>query len=484
MLTTPSRSFRTEAASAGSDAKRTEDRGRRLTVEGVVVAVVTIFGFRVGARPIHDNSMFTHLRTGVDMLRTGGIPRVDHYSFTAAGHPWVVQSWLAEWTYALANQLGGLRLVVLEQGLLTGLLCFLIARLARTGSPLRTAAAALIATGAGVALWSQRPLLFGFICLALLVTVVERRRSPWLLVPLMWVWVNTHGSFVLGAGFLGAVLIGGLLDRSDRLRDDLRYVVAFVVGLLVSAVNPLGPKLLVFPLSIQSKASVFSRVVEWRSPDFQRPGELFTLCFLVLAVVMLLRRRTSWTDLLPFVGLFALGLIAVRNLPAAGVVLAPVLARAFAAERPAGGKVNVVSHAFVALLVVMASVFAVTAIAPDPIDTSSYPVAAVTYLENQGLLTGSHRLAHQDLVGNYLELRYGSRVKVFIDDRVDMFPVPVSDQYRDLSYGTGDPLGVLDRQHIDVVLWRDDRPLVPLLRVAAAWQQAYAKGHWVVFTRR
>src|SRR5437764_12874068 len=142
MLTTPSRSFRTEAASAGSDAKRTEDRGRRLTVEGVVVAVVTIFGFRVGARPIHDNSMFTHLRTGVDMLRTGGIPRVDHYSFTAAGHPWVVQSWLAEWTYALANQLGGLRLVVLEQGLLTGLLCFLIARLARTGSPLRTAAAA------------------------------------------------------------------------------------------------------------------------------------------------------------------------------------------------------------------------------------------------------------------------------------------------------------------------------------------------------
>src|SRR3954470_12999587 len=131
MLTATRRSFRSEPRILGSDTKRTEGGRRRLTVEGVVIAVVTIFGFRVGARPIHDNSMFTHLRTGFDMLRTGSLPRVDSYSFTAPGHPWVVQSWLAEWTYAAANQIGGLRLVVLEQGLLTGLLCFLIARLAR-----------------------------------------------------------------------------------------------------------------------------------------------------------------------------------------------------------------------------------------------------------------------------------------------------------------------------------------------------------------
>src|SRR6059036_3372344 len=130
MLTT-SRSFRGEAGNAGVDPKRTAAERRRLTIEGVVVAVVTIFGFRIGARPIHDNSMFTHLRTGVDMVRTGGIPRVDHYSFTANGHLWVVQSWLAEWTYGIANQLGGLRLAVLEQGVLTAVLCLLMARLAR-----------------------------------------------------------------------------------------------------------------------------------------------------------------------------------------------------------------------------------------------------------------------------------------------------------------------------------------------------------------
>src|SRR4051812_30183961 len=81
-------------------------RRMAVTVETIVVAVFAISGFRLGARPIHDNSMFTHLRTGVDMVRSGAIPRVDPYSWTAHGHPWVVQSWLAEWSYGVLERLG------------------------------------------------------------------------------------------------------------------------------------------------------------------------------------------------------------------------------------------------------------------------------------------------------------------------------------------------------------------------------------------
>ena len=62
--------------------------------------------------------MLTHLRTGIDMARGLGIPRMDPYSFTAPGHAWVVQSWLPEWTYGWAYRLGGFRLVLLEQALL------------------------------------------------------------------------------------------------------------------------------------------------------------------------------------------------------------------------------------------------------------------------------------------------------------------------------------------------------------------------------
>jgi len=246
-------------------------------MESLFTAAVVLFGFRLGARPIGDNSMFTHLRTGIDMVATGSIPRSDPYSFTAASHRWVVQSWLPEWSYGWAHRLGGYKLVVFEQAVLVALLAWLVVRLARAGSPLRTALAGITAVGVGTALWTPRPLLFGLICMALLIAIVERRRSPWLLLPVVWLWVNSHGSFPLGLAWLGARALGEGLDWRAWPRDTLRYVGWFVAGLLVSVANPLGARLLTFPLTLGEKREAFQNIVEWRSPDFSRSGGYFAL---------------------------------------------------------------------------------------------------------------------------------------------------------------------------------------------------------------
>jgi len=132
-------------------------RVRAPKMEALFGAVLVLFGFRLGIRPIHDNSMLTHLRTGIDAVNGHGIPRVDPYSFTAAGKTWTVQSWLPEWTYGWAHSLGGYRLVVLEQALLCAGLAWLIFRLSRAGSPLRTTLAAVVAIGIGAPYWSPRP---------------------------------------------------------------------------------------------------------------------------------------------------------------------------------------------------------------------------------------------------------------------------------------------------------------------------------------
>ena len=456
--------------------------------------------------------MFTHLRSGVDMVRSGAIPRSDPYSFTAHGHPWVVQSWLAEWTYGILEEIGGLRLVVLEQGLLTALVALLVARLARSSSPWRSVAGGLISIGAGVALWSPRPLLFGLVCFALVVTIVERDKPVWLLVPVAWVWVNTHGSFVFGVLWLGAVVVGELFDSGRLPVARLRQLGVLVVGLVVGAVNPLGPKLLLFPLAVGDKSSVFRRVVEWRSPDFQSFEGLVTLTFLGIGLVVLLRTRTAWRDILPVVDFLALGLIAVRNLPTAAIVLAPALGRALrrrsvaeehtapgageqagpgAGEQAApadGDQATPVSppvHPAFALAVgLLAVVFVVGAARHEPVRVTAYPDAAVTRLHDEGLMAASHRVASQDFVGNFLELRFGTKARVFVDDRADMYPVAVSDDYYDLLLGRPDSLGVLDRRAIDVVLWKDDRPLVGLLRLSPAWVEHAHDGTWITFVRR
>lgn len=465
--------------------------GRRFSprLETLFIATFILLGFRLGIRPIGDNSMFTHLRTGIDMVSGFGIPRVDPYSFTAGGQEWVVQSWLPEWTYGWAHRLGGFRLVVLEQAAIICLLVWLVTRMVRAGSPLRTAFGCLMVVGTGAAFWSPRPLLFGAVCMALTITVVEARRTHWLLIPVAWLWVNSHGSFPLGLAWLAALAVGEAMDWRAWPRDAMRYVGGFTAGLAVAVLNPLGVKLLAFPFTLGGKRDAFERILEWMSPNFQAPPALIALVFLVPAMVLLVRARLGWRDVVPVVAFMVAGLIAVRNLPITAVVLAPVLGRVL--KRPtwlpppppapaAGDRLN---RLFAAALAAAFAVFGLSVLTNDPIDLEGYPVEATDFLEENGLLDEPHRVAHLDFVGNYFELRFGRDVQVFIDDRYDMFPVELSRDYRRLLNGHPEWQAILDTRQVDVVLWDDELPLTSLLELSGQWLEIYDEGDWVAFRR-
>jgi len=465
---------------------RVTSRLRSPRLESLFVATFVLFGFRIGIQPIGDNSMLTHLRTGIDMVRGRGIPRMDTYSFTASGQEWVVQSWLPEWTYGWAYRLGGFRLVVLEQAVLVALLVWLVVRLARAGSPLRTAFGGLIVVGLGSPFWSQRPLLFGAICMALTITIVESRRSQWLLVPVVWLWVSSHGSFPLGLVWLGARAVGEAFDWRAWPRDAARYVGGFAVGLVVAVVNPLGAKLLAFPFTLGDKREAFERIIEWMSPNFQAPPALI---FLSIAMLLLTRARLSWRDVVPAVAFVAAGLLAMRNLPIAAVVLAPVLGRVLKRPDslpplpPPTASRQRVNRVFAAAIAAAFVIFGLSVRANDPLELSGYPVEATDFLEDSGLLAAPHRVAHPDFVGNYWELRFGRRVKVFIDDRYDMYPVEVSRDYQRLLTGRPQWQAILDVRQIDVILWDKDLPLTSLLKSNGQWLEIFADDDWVVFRR-
>ena len=460
-------------------------------MEALFGAVLVLFGFRIGIRPIADNSMFTHLRTGIDAVGGLGIPRVDPYSFTAPQTAWTVQSWLPAWTYGWAHSLGGTRLVVLEQGLLCAGLAWLMFRLAKAGSPVRTAIAASVAIGIGFAYWSPRPLLFGLICMALVITVVEGRQSPWLLVPIVWFWVQSHGSFPLGLVWLAARAFGQWLDWKAWPYDTMRYIGAFAVGLVLSVVNPLGARLLAFPFTLLEKQSNFASILEWQSPNFRGLEGRFALVFLVAALVILFRAKVSWRDLMPVAAFVVISLLAMRNLPALAVVIAPVLGRALrrpeGTSRPSDADARLtpsrqrMNPAVMAAIVAMFVLFAASIWTSPAIEAAGYPETAVTYLDEEGLLTEPHRLAHQDFVGNYLTLRFGRRVPVFVDDRYDMFPDDVARDYRTMRAGGPEALSLLNRYEIDVVLWNRDQPLATVLAASDAWTEVFRDGEWVVY---
>ena len=193
-------------------------------------------------------------------------------------------------------------------------------------------------------------------------------------------------------------------------------------------------------------------------------------------------------DAVPAVGFVALGLVAQRNLPLAAVVLAPALGRALAPgrDRPPAARrePSSVNLGFAVVLALAFAIFAAGIYRQAPLSLKSYPVAAIDVLQQSGLRGPSHRVAEQDVVGCFFDLRFGDKARVFVDDRYDMFPLSVSDDYAHLLKGNPDSLEVLDRRKVDVVLWDKSLPLVGTLNATGKWQEVYRKGDWVVLHRQ
>lgn len=486
----------TTVADTASAADTTHHR-RSLSLETLVVATLGVFGLRVGLRDMSDNSAFVHLRTGIELTRNWHIPRTDPYSFTAHGQPWTVQSWFASLLYGAAFRFAGamggssarLHGVLILQGLLMAMLALVIANLARTGVATRTMLSASVAVLLGAVYWSPRPLIFGLLGLGLVVTVVERRAHWAWLFPITWVWVNTHGSFPLGLAWLGMTTVGFGLDRRRLDQMHLRYVGSFVGGLLVATLNPLGPRLLLFPFSIEAHADAFRRVVEWHSPDFQSSDGLAVLVLLSIALLIVCRGRLEWRDSLPLVTFVALALLSLRNVAPAGVVLAPVLGRALGPSsgdprtaRPPDQLRLILNRAVALALGALSLLFVLLSLRGSGLDLSTYPTAAVTWMDSRGLLDPArHRVAEQDVVGCYLILVKGTKGRVFIDDRVDMYPTRVSADYDKLLAAHPTSPAILSRYAVDVVLW-DKRLALPAVLRGTGWTSVYEDRHWVVLS--
>ena len=120
----------TSSEARGSGRFRSLGRIRRKGVSrGAIIGWFAAFlGAVSGAAALGDNSFFTHLTTGRRIL-DGHLPSTDPYSFTAYGHPWVIQSWFASLLYGLGDKVGhgmGIRLMVAA---LSALLAVLLWRL-------------------------------------------------------------------------------------------------------------------------------------------------------------------------------------------------------------------------------------------------------------------------------------------------------------------------------------------------------------------
>ncbi|MGZ4785057.1 MAG: hypothetical protein ACXV5S_05260, partial [Acidimicrobiales bacterium] len=269
-----------------------------------------VWGVSIGIDQLSDNSFFTHLATG-RLILANGIPHHDLYSFTAAGEPWVVQSWLASVLYGWIDSWFGVVGLRLLMAALTGALGAMVWRLTR---PARSLAGRIVIAGCvlgvGSSVWAPRPLLIGLVLLTIALLVAEKGLDPRWLLPVFWLWVNVHGSFPLGLVALGCLWIGARADGKDGAVE-LRGLLWGGAGTLLGAVSPLGPVLLIFPVRLLGRMDVLREVIEWQSPSFSSAWARLFLLQVVIGVLALVR-RPSYRAAIPLVVFTAAALLGVR----------------------------------------------------------------------------------------------------------------------------------------------------------------------------
>lgn len=458
----------------------------KLPLSTVVGAGLVVWAARVATSPLHDNSFLTHLATGRRILESSSIPRSDPYSYSAAGEPWVVQSWLASVLYAWIESVfgaSGLRVVFALLFVLLVVAVWMLTAPARSLAPRLLIAALAVAIGSGA--WSyQRPLLFGLLGVVAVLLALDGRLSPYLLLPVMWIWVNTHGSFPFAVVLIVTVALGRRLDGA-RVDQEMRLGVFVVGGILLSAINPLGPRLLVFPLELLQRREVLGFIVEWQPPAF---ADVWSLAYLVLVVLVLgtLVRQPKWASFVPVAVFLPLSLVAQRNIAIATLVLVPVAAHGLAGLGSITGENRTRAATGGTLAFLMLAVLVVNSrLVAMPLDLSSYPVAAVAYVDasRSGAAQGLERVVTSDEVGNLLGY-FGVQEMVFMDDRVDMYPREVILEYVTLQRGASGWEEILDRHDVQYVIWDRGGPLDSLLLEVDTWRVVWLDVDFRVFCRR
>ncbi|HYF47586.1 MAG TPA: hypothetical protein VD926_15330, partial [Acidimicrobiales bacterium] len=423
----------------------------------------------------------THLATGRLILDSGAIPTTDPYSFTAHGEPWTVQSWLASVAYAGAEDLAGLVGIRLLVAITTAGLCYLLWRLSEPAGAVVTRVGLILPVLAiGFDGWTERPMLFGLLGLAAVHVLANGTGRAWLAAPIFALWVNTHGSFPLGGALLGLLLVGRLLDRQP-VRREAQVLGWAVVGVLLGGINPLGPRLIFFPIEMLGKMEALGNVKEWQPPSYDELGPQVFAALLLVALPLLLLRHRSWRSILPALVFVGLALTTARNVAPASIVLFAALAPALRGIGDDHGREpRPILRPAAAVVILMAGLAATGSLLGPDTDLVGYPEEAVAWMEDNDLLGPDSRVAARDFAGNYLEAHSGTDVPVFVDDRYDMYPLEVIEDYAVLNHGEEGWEEVLERWDASAVLWDEDTDLWPLLRESDRWDVVYEDDTWLV----
>jgi hypothetical protein len=257
-----------------------------------------------------DPDIWWHLANARFLWDTHHFIHIEPYSFTVAGAQWIDPEWFSEVPFWLGYKICGLLGVFSVAWLAVSL--NVVAIYWRSW---------LICRNAGVSLWISvlgfvlmwvnaglRTILFGYLALSLQLALLEmvergRHRVLWLLPPLFCIWINLHGSWIIGLGLLvlyiacGAFNVdAGMFQQHRRSRDEQwRLLLVLAASILVLFLNPYGWRMVwnPFDMILNQKLNI-ANVIEWQPLNLSWMVGKATLCAIGLMFLANAIRGRSW----------------------------------------------------------------------------------------------------------------------------------------------------------------------------------------------
>jgi hypothetical protein len=436
-----------------------------------------------------------HLRAGVDVL-AGNIPRVDTYTFTVAGHPWLDQQWGAQGILALLFKAGGWPTLMFAQGVLVGLTFFLVYLAARaSGAGYRTASlltiGGFVVASPGLAM---RPQLLALPLFGVLLWVTAGRSAHparlWAAPVLAAVCANIHGSFTMFP------LVLGLAWLDDRRRHDpqaRRTLLITAVTALATLLNPFGLHVWTYAYDLSTNPVIRDTISEWAPLTLATVPGWFAIVSALAVAVFLIRRSgtTPWTALVTLGIFLLLALSAQRAIVWWGMVAPVVLAGLLPEKRRerAAAETDDVAKAPAAPAYVIIGVLiaGVLVLAPwwrgssyDRFLGAAPP--GLTAAVADRLPPGTRLLVDQPW-GSWFEYAVPND-PVFVDSRIEIVPKDIWHDYGQVGFSGAGWKEVLDRWNVQAIVANADWDLLPFLEDPnSGWKKVYEDDDGALFVR-
>jgi hypothetical protein len=462
----------------------------------LILLLLAIFVVAIpGERLLQDPDLYWHTATGRLIWTTGSLPRVDEFSHTFRGHPWIARDWLSDLAFYGSYSLDGWRgvsiLAAVSIALAYGLLFLMLARTMRLTVAIGVAVVMVFLSMPHLHARTQL-LADGLIVvwIAGLVRAVDTKTPPnWCLLPVMTLWANVHGGFIVGLALAAGLAAEAIVEGPSGERRFLarRWTAFLLAAVAASCLTPYGwePLLLTFKGFISGNEAK-EYIQEWQPVSMASApiNLIFVLLMMFGAILTGVKIRLGRLVLL--VAITGIMLSAVRYAGPYNLVIPLLLATPLCAQFPflrlsqqidsqplffiplarAARRALYPLYATIALMLFGVGAFG-RPVAPDPKIT---PAAAVDYIVSHN---DGGNVYNTYSFGGYLIFR---KVPTFIDGRTDQLFLNgfFSQRTNTTTKHPRKIIQYLEEYNIKFVLVEPDSFESQELQATAGWRKVYS----------